>query len=166
MSQLEHLVKFTSGKSLSDSKRRLLGLIKEPYVWAADPRGFNDPFEFKVPVRWSDEDTHLRARYFADNPIGEEPAFLAWKRGLTRNFKWSYAMNTRAALLDSLGVCCFTRRVQNQLFWSHYANSQISKAPRREDMGNVRSTRQIRSLSHRCEGWRNGNDLVLLGLLA
>ena len=99
------LFKFVSvsGK-ISEYLGQLNQLLKEPYLWSADPTKFNDPFEFKVSVDWSATDVELRKRFFIDMPNESEAAFLAWKNRLTPEFRWSVAMSTRRDFLARLGV--------------------------------------------------------------
>jgi hypothetical protein len=121
------LFKFMSGKN-SEDLARLDELLKEPYLWSADPTTYNDPFEFKISVDWSATDVELRKRFFTDKPSESEAAFLIWKNGLTPEFRWSVAMSTRRGLLATFGVCCFSKEVFNQLLWAHYGCSHTGYA--------------------------------------
>jgi hypothetical protein len=113
---------------ISDDLARLEQLLKEPYLWSADPTEFNDPFEFKVSVDWSASDVELRRRFSTDMPNESDAAFLDWKNSLTPEFRRNVAMSTRRDLLSKLGVWCSSQEVYNQLLWAHYGPNHTGYA--------------------------------------
>jgi Protein of unknown function (DUF2971) len=106
----------------SEETKYLSGILSSQEIHASNPYKFNDPFEFKVALDLdADEDTHRR-HFLKAKSGATEAEFQSWRRGLPAA-KWSIEQETRAALLGTVGVACFTRNWNNELLWAHYAKN-------------------------------------------
>lgn len=81
---------------------------------------FNDPFECKIAIDKDASDEEKRARYFKDNPGASDADCDDWLENMVS--LWSLEQNSRAKLLQSVGVVCFTEDWNHHLLWSHYAS--------------------------------------------
>ncbi|WP_414828980.1 DUF2971 domain-containing protein [Alteromonas sp. H39] len=130
-SGLEALYRYSSYSP--DCKDRHSYLFREGWLYHSQPESFNDPFDCKYHLRWpnalfySDElrgflgDMQLLAGLLPEQ-VNED--ILSRSLGILSND--GVKANVKSALeieYSKARVCCFTSTNDNQLFWSHYANS-------------------------------------------
>lgn len=101
-------------------------------IWHSNVSGLNDPFEFPITVSWEDFDSTEVKTIIAYNNCFE---FLTHDQLLEIYMKFGLEKLSNVilenleripnALYDhysSLLVCCFSKRPDSPLMWSHYAN--------------------------------------------
>jgi hypothetical protein len=119
------LYKFLGAESGPDAVKLLECVCNDHTLRASAPTSFNDPFEFKVSLDFEAEEDVIRHRYFEDNPNTNDADYNKWRAEFTDQSKWWACQQTRAALLSSSGVICFTTMEDNHLLWSHYATQHM-----------------------------------------
>jgi hypothetical protein len=104
-------------------------LFKDKCLYHNQPSSFNDPFECRPLLKWPKTDIEIYA-------LREDLVSLMLNQGedmqtavsKAKSFELtdSIATDVERTLLDefqSFRICCFTKRKDNLLFWSHYTNS-------------------------------------------
>jgi hypothetical protein len=114
------IYRFFSGKEPVKARDLLKALLTTRVLRPSRIYDFNDHFECKFVLNVDGPDEIRRARYFADNAGATDDDCESWLQGLSRT--WHVEQETRAALLQRVGVVCFTRDWNHHLFWSHYAS--------------------------------------------
>lgn len=109
-------------------------------LWFSDPRGFNDPYDcalelIDLAVRDSLSNiTRDQCLVLADHLLsGEEVSDMERHRDMDviakkddselRNIVAFVMRDNIKEVLKGFGACCFARKVDNLLMWSHYADS-------------------------------------------
>jgi hypothetical protein len=114
-----YLYKYRPNSSFTDE------IFAEKNIWFSNPNDFNDPFDCQITIDSNNSEDQIR-RWIAKNAStlnGQEIKRRA--KDLIKNpNKWHNILNDCARqIINQTGVCCFAKKKNNLLMWSHYANS-------------------------------------------
>ena len=101
----------------------ILDEFREGYIYFNAPIEFNDPLEFQYDLSKVD----IGARYWAGLAAEKVNGIITrhdFENGVSKcKAVLSDALSLkRSQLLNEIGVCCFSKRDNNFLMWSHYSN--------------------------------------------
>jgi len=122
-----HIYRFFFADREEIALERVRQVVEQHTLYAASPKTFNDPFEFKLKIKIPTDQDRIRKRYFKDQPGHSEEDFEIWKRSFisSNNAQWMQD-SIREECLEKFGVICFTTNPCNHLLWSHYGPSHLS----------------------------------------
>ena len=114
----------------------LLNTIKKCEIWFSSPESFNDPFDCNVEytyikdTRYDKKINEILAQEH-NRTIKHEPYYL--KESILKNVAKSYDNSNKTSTMFSnlmfkfqtkhVGISCFSKKHNNILMWSHYADN-------------------------------------------
>jgi len=122
---LASLYKFS--KIDMSKQEHLRDLFIDAKLYLALPEQFNDPFECKPLFSWPSRPTEIRSRLLEVTRADKRHSKFTVKK-IVNNLMvqrdgplgvGSFIRN----VLSELRICCFTQKLDNLLFWAHYADS-------------------------------------------
>lgn len=94
---------------------RALGNLCKQVLYFSPPESFNDPYEWRIPPRFSKDATSGKIASVIENHGHEIPDVLS-RPGLNSSFKVAFDRLRRRS-----GVACLSESRCEMLMWSHYA---------------------------------------------
>ncbi len=110
----------------------LLATLNKSQLWFSDPITFNDPYDCNLDVylemdfdlmlkHFTDINNHFRKkghRYLEEIDLKARVNYLFINPEEIKKF----SRQTIRSRIESYGVCCFSKKENNLLLWSHYAD--------------------------------------------
>jgi hypothetical protein len=125
MAELASLYKFS--KIDMSKQEHLRDLFIDAKLYLALPEQFNDPFECKPAFDWPSKPTKIRAHLLEvarTDKRRSEPKVKNIVNGIMLQRDGPLGIvNSIKKTLSQLRICCFTQKIENLLFWAHYADS-------------------------------------------
>lgn len=105
------------------SRKFLEELFKKNELWFSSPLSFNDPFDCQINLNTENTVEEIE-NFFSGFPVSTYERRLIAEDFAQNTEKWHTFMNTNATTaINSNGVCCFSKKEDNLLLWSHYGDS-------------------------------------------
>lgn len=105
------------------SQKFIESLLLKNHLWFSSPLTFNDPFDCQISL--NTENTHDEIiKYFKDLDVDESNKQLVINTFVNDSDKWHKHLNQSARdAVSSFGICCFSKKEDDILLWSHYGDS-------------------------------------------
>ncbi len=92
-------------------------------LWFSSPLSFNDPFDCQINLNTENTVEEIED-FFSGFPVRNKERRLIAEEFIQDPEKWHQLMNKSAKeAINSNGVCCFSKKEDNLLLWSHYGDS-------------------------------------------
>lgn len=114
------LYKYIGDHNPSEVLKNLKRFVEDGTISASDPRGFNDPSEFKINFSLKGSPSQIEQYFKEINAIPD--MYEEWMES-HRIVCNEMAVETRDLCLKQFGVVCLTPFEKNGLMWSHYSVS-------------------------------------------
>lgn len=100
---------------------KIIGL--NPTLKFSDASVLNDPFELKFNLEINPNSEISKIFYFNNFPNNNLDDYKVWQDGITENFVWYTEQEVRKSLAHLYNITCFSKKNDNNLMWSHYADN-------------------------------------------
>lgn len=102
----------------------LIDLFIKNELWFSSPLSFNDPFDCQINISTENNTRHEIEKFFSSAPVSQEQINFAVEKYTNNPEEWYNFMNEAARKsVNRNGVCCFSKKEDNLLLWSHYGDS-------------------------------------------
>ncbi len=117
------LYRYIFARDHREALERLRQIVEENKLFAANPSGFNDPFEFKFAVQVSDNDEAVLAAYrkVKQDATIEDVESLRQDIQIPATRR-HVETSVRNLHFQDLRIICFSQTGEDPLMWSHYSN--------------------------------------------
>jgi hypothetical protein len=112
----QFLFKYKSQEFLND-------LLIKNELWFSAPLSFNDPFDCQINLNTENTVEEIE-NFFLEFPVSNEDRSSIAEAFVENPEKWHEFINMSARkVINSNGICCFSKKEDNLLLWSHYGDS-------------------------------------------